>query len=97
MGVPGDLADFKFALRVAACDVVLNAPNDPLVRYGATGTLALHDATSSELIVRCRALQVQARALALEPARHLLPDALDRVRGRRHGLSILISGLPGQR
>ena len=38
---------------------------------------------------------VQARALALEPARHLLPDALDRIRGRRYGLSNLISGLPG--
>ena len=55
----------------------------------------LPSSSSSELIVRCRALQVQARALALEPARHLLPDALDRIRGRRHGLSNLISGLPG--
>lgn len=51
MGVPGDLADFKFALRVAACDVVLSAGMlDPMVRYGATGELALHDVTSTELI-----------------------------------------------
>lgn len=51
MGVPSDLADFKFALRVAACDVVLSAGMlDPMVRYGATGELALHDVTSTELI-----------------------------------------------
>ena len=81
----------RLAITVKVC------VTESLYTLDGPGVENLPSSSSSELIVRCRALQVQARALALEPARHLLPDALDRVRGRRHGLSNLISGLPGQR